>query len=174
VKKLLAYLAAGLLALVVQALWRTVFHAGSGPEFLFLLVIFSGIHHRLFGGLLLAFVFGYIVDALWGLMPGLFAVLYAATFAACRLIGRRFYQRSFAFQLFIVGAATLALKIVESVVVTWVEARADSPLTMLWQAWPAVFWNLALAAPAMVAYERLEKSFADEYASQFLVRRGIL
>jgi len=174
VKKFLLFLVVGLLALVVEAVWRTVFHTDSGPEFLFMLVVFSGVRHRLFGGLLLAFMFGYLVDALWGLMPGLFAVLYAGAFLACRLVGGRFYQRSFLFPVFVVVAATLAAKTVESIVVKSVEGRADSYLAVLWHSWPVFFWNFALAAPTMAIYERLEKTFTDEYANQFLVKKGIL
>jgi rod shape-determining protein MreD len=173
-RKVLLFASVGFLFLAVQALWQQLFALRAGPEFVFLLVIFSGVRHRFFGGLLLAFVFGYFVDALWGLLPGLYPILYAATFAACRLAGRRFYLRSFVFQLLIAAVATLAAKTAQAGILAAADVGRGSFFDVLAPAWRSVLWNTLLALPVMALLERLEKPFAEEYANQFLVRRGIL
>lgn len=173
-KKLLTFLVVGLLLVVLQAMLKTLFGLKTGPELPFIFIVFSGVYHRPFGGLLLAFGLGLVMDALWGLLPGLYAALYPLAFMLCRIAGRRFHMRSILFQILLVVLMTLAVKTVQIFFLGWVDARSTTRAAMFLAAWPVLAWNAAFAVPTVGLLEWVEKTLTDEYATQFVERRGIL
>lgn len=173
-KKFSLFFLIGFLCLVLQAVWMNLFNLKTGPEFLFMLVVFSGVYHQPFGGLILSFIFGYFIDAQWGLMPGLFSVLYTILFGVCRITGRRFYIRSFAFQLLIITVMTLFIKTIEGLILTFVADLAGFNKDFLRMTGQTLFWNMLLAIPVFSLLERIERKFTELHVNQFSEQRGIL
>jgi rod shape-determining protein MreD len=173
-RKFAAYLAIGFALVAFQSIIKRILGVQSGPELLFILVVFSGVYHKPFGGLILAFIFGFVTDALWGLLPGMYAALYTMSFALCRVAGRRFHMRSAVFQILIVLVMTLAAKLAEMTFLGSVEARLDFSWSLYLSIWRPLVWNTLFAVPVVAFLERFERLFGDEYASQFLEKRGIL
>lgn len=173
-KKFVIYFLIGLLCLVLQAVWMNLFNLKTGPEFLFMLVVFSGVYHHPFGGLILSFIFGYTVDAQWGLMPGLFAMLFTILFGVSRTAGRRFYIRSFTFQILIITVMTLFIKTIEGLILTvFTDLAGFSGEFFKLTGW-TLLWNALLAIPVFSLLEKIEHKFTDVHVSQFSERRGIL
>ncbi|MDP8222285.1 MAG: rod shape-determining protein MreD [Candidatus Lernaella stagnicola] len=173
-RKFVAYLVAALLFAVLQSILKRLFGTQTGPEFLFILVIFSGVYHKPFGGLILAFILGFVADSLWGLMPGLYAALFTITFAVCRIAGRRFYMRSHLFQIAIIAAMTFGVKLLEITFLNSVETRTNLGWGTYLILWRPLLWNAIFAIPVIFVLDRFEQFFGDEYASQFIDRREFL
>ena len=173
-KKFLIFFAIGSLLLVAQSIWSVFFHTRSAPEFVFILVVFSGIYHKPFGGMILAFILGFMVDSLTGLMPGLFASIYTLVFVFCRLAGRRFYMRSYPFQVLIVLATTLLAKILEYIVLNWLAERGHPGLAFFWPMWPLFVWNALAAIPLIGWLERTEQRLSDRYMHHVFEHRGFI
>ena len=91
----LAKLAAlGLAAVLVQALALAIFPAWLRPDLVLVFALALGLRGRGTGGLLLAFGSGFVVDALSGSPPGLFALLRGTACAVTRAVDHALYLRA--------------------------------------------------------------------------------
>lgn len=89
------YVVAGLVGLVLEN--YAVIHfpiRGCGPQFTLLFVAFLGLGDTPIRHLALAFVFGYLTDALVSTVPGFGAVAYTIVCVAVIALGRLLYMRS--------------------------------------------------------------------------------
>ncbi|MCZ7585424.1 MAG: rod shape-determining protein MreD [Deltaproteobacteria bacterium] len=77
----LLYFAIGVVALVIENLWRVHLPIlGLAPQLTLLVVLFPAHVMNPLRGLFLAFIFGFALDALGGNLPGMNAVVFVACF----------------------------------------------------------------------------------------------
>jgi rod shape-determining protein MreD len=168
-KKFFVFFLLGLLLLFAQSVWRMLFPWWrTSPELLFILVVYSGVYRNPFIGPILAFSFGFISDSLWGAQPGLSAAVYAVIYFLSRLSGRRFYIRSYLYQVLIVALMTFLAKLLVWFTLSTLDF-ADDLGTLFWSTvWPQMFWNGLFAIPVVTQLERVEAKVSEDYAERFM------
>lgn len=168
-KKLFAFLFTGFLLLVFQSIWRVIFSDGPAvPDLVFILVVYSGMYRSAFTGAILAFVFGFFSDVLWGLQPGLFASVYTMVFFFSRLSGRRFYMRSYMFQVIIIVLMTVVAKLFELLVLAALGLGENFSAAIWATVWRQMLWNGLLAIPVVLLLERIEQATAEEHSGRYI------
>lgn len=172
-KKFFVFLLTGLALVIAQSIWRTTIPWwNTAPDFVFIFIVYSGVYRSPFIGPMLAFLLGFVVDALWGIFPGLFASIYTLIFFIARLSGRRFYIRSYPFQILIIIAMTFAAKLLETIILSTLEiGHGLSP--MIWSSiWRQIVWNALFATPVVMILEHIEQSFSEDYMEHFIGGTG--
>jgi rod shape-determining protein MreD len=169
VKKFLVFFLLGLLLLIAQAIWRMLFPGWrTSPEFLFILVVYSGVNRNPFIGPILAFCFGFMTDSLWGVQPGLTAATYTIVYFLSRLSGRRFYIRSYVYQVLIVALMTFLAKALVWFILSTLDSTADLGAVFWTTVWRQMLWNGLFAIPVVSQLERMEQRVSEDYAERFM------
>ena len=88
------FLALGLAAVLLQALALSVFPGWLRPDAVLIYALALGLSGRGTSGLLLAFGAGFVVDALSGSPPGMFALLRGTACALTRAVDHALYLRA--------------------------------------------------------------------------------
>ncbi|HPQ67784.1 MAG TPA: rod shape-determining protein MreD [bacterium] len=171
-KKFFLFLAVGFLLIIAQSIWRMTIPLGS-PDFIFIMIVYSGIYRNRLIGPLLAFVLGICIDALYGLQPGMFAVIYTASFFLARLSGRRFYMRSYPFQLLIVVAITALAKLLQFAILRTLDPQPNLAALIWDSTWRQMIWNGVFAIPIVSVLERIDLWTEDDYSDRFMGRIGV-
>ncbi len=168
-KKFVLFFLIGILLLIAQSIWRMLFPWWrTSPEFLFILVVYSGVNRNPFIGPILAFSFGFITDSLWGVQPGLTAAVYTIVYFLSRLSGRRFYIRSFVYQVLIVAFMTFVAKGLVYFVLSTL-GYSDDLAPVFWSTvWRQMLWNGLFAVAVVTQLERVEAKVSEDYADRFM------
>ncbi len=106
--RLFLFAVVGLVGLVLENFF--VIHVpihGCGPQFTLLFVAFLGLGETPVRHLMLAFVFGYLTDALVSTVPGFGAIAYTMVCVAVVALGRLLYMRSLSSLVLVTITATV-------------------------------------------------------------------
>lgn len=152
----------GLGAILLQTFALSVLPSWLRPDLVLVFALAMGLRTRGTSALILAFLFGFIVDVLSGSPLGLFSLLRGTACAAARIVDRVVYLRApIPWALFVVGYVCV-----------------DALLIVLWQrvfigpevAWASMLLGLpgqaiftaALAVPLLSVFLRLDSDLAGD------------
>jgi len=145
-KKALLFGAFTFMAIFIQRIWMEYFSfLGAGPDLTLLILVYFAVFHDPVRGVLLAFVLGYINDALMGFQPGLYTTTYVIIFYAMQRFGKNFYLRSLIFQ--IIAAVTVSVSFVatEFLLLSVFEASWSIRVALLWSLPGRLIWNIVVS-----------------------------
>lgn len=163
----------GLVLLLVQALGVTLLPESLRPDPMLVFALAMGLRAAGTGGLLLAFLAGFAVDALSGAPLGLFALLRGTACAATRVAGQALYLRATLPWALYVLAYAIADALLLGACLRWFAEDASLLWgTLLWRAPGTALATALLAAPLLAVFCRLDADPGREAGFTFLEPRG--
>lgn len=167
-KKYLLFGTATIFMLFFQRIWMEYFPIlGAGPDLVLLTLVYFAAFHDPIKGLFLAFVLGFINDALFGYHPGMYATIYTIIFWTMHQLGKNFYLRSIMFQFVAAITVTIAFTLIEFIILTVFEVPVPIRVA-LWLSLPGRLLLNTLISP--VLYRSLWA--IEDISTPSLMRQG--
>lgn len=160
----------GLVLLLAQALLIAALPAEIRPDLILIFALAMGLRAGSSYGLLLAFAFGFAVDALSGAPLGLFALLRGSACAATHMLDGALYLRAPAPWAVFVAAYAVADILIMGLVLQWFAPEAALGWGSLAIRMPGIALSTALVAAALLPlFRRLDPEPGREGAFGFVL-----